>query len=190
MHFIFHTLSTLVSLYLLVCFVRVILSWVPGLAYSPFGRVVSQITDPYLQLFRKFNPTARYGVDISPIFAFATLMILENILKSIAIYKVFSIGLIIVQVVNIAGSIITSILTFLNIIVLIRLIAMLLNKNSGQIWQAIDQLLYPITQKVTPIFTKNRFLQPKFQLLLLLVCGILIKIAITFITGVITSLVL
>ena len=190
MHFIFHTLSTLVSLYLLVCFVRVILSWVPGLAYSPFGRVVSQITDPYLQLFRKFNPTARYGVDISPIFAFAALMILENILKSIAIYKVFSIGLIIVQVVNIAGSIITSILTFLNIIVLIRLIAMLLNKNSGQIWQAIDQLLYPITQKVTPIFTKNRFLQPKFQLLLLLVCGILIKIAITFITGVITSLVL
>ena len=188
--YILSALSTLISLYMVVCLIRVFLSWVPSLAYSAFGRVISQMTDPYLNLFRKFNPTGRFGIDISPIFAFAVLMLAENILNTIVVTGTLNIAYLLVQIINLIWSIASSLLTFFIIIILVRLIAMLLNKNSGQIWQAIDQLLYPIIQKVIPLFTKNRFLQPKIQLIILLVVGIVIKIGIDLLIGMLIALIL
>ncbi len=180
----------LVSLYMLVCIVRVFLSWIPGLAYSPFGRVISNLADPYLRIFRKLNPTARLGVDISPIIALAVLLLVENILSTIVMTGSFSITLILAQIINAAWTVVSSFLTFFIIIILIRFVAMLFNKNNGQIWQSIDQLLYPINQKIIPIFSKNKFLQPKYQLLILLVLAILVKLAIGFIIGVLIALIL
>ncbi len=182
------TLSSLIQVYMLVCLVRVFITWVPSLAYSSFGRLLSQIADPWLNIFRKFNPFKRQGIDISPIFAFAVLMLLSNVFTHIASSKNFSLTIIIAITISLVWSVISSLFTFFNIIVLVRLIATLLNKNQGQIWQSIDQLLHPVIQKVIPIFTKNRFLQLKYSLMILLAIGLVAQYGIGFAVSLLTSI--
>ncbi len=174
-YFALSTLSSVVSVYMLICLVRVFITWVPSLAYSTIGKLLSQIADPWLNIFRKLNPLRRQGVDISPIFAFAVLMLISNILNQIATTRSFSIGIIIGITISMAWSVLSSLLTFFNILVLIRLIANLLNKNQGQIWQNIDLLLAPVIQKIVPLFTKNRFIQMKYSLMILLAIGLVIQ---------------
>lgn len=188
--YILKTLSTFLTLYSLVCLVRVFLTWVPNLAYSPFGRFLAHISDPYLNLFRKLNPTAKFGIDISPIFAFALLMLLTNVLDTIAYTRTFSVGIIIAQIISLAWSVVSSIITIINIVVLVRLIAMLLKKNSGQIWVAIDQMLFPLTTKINSIFAKNKYMKPTTLLLILLIIGLAIKFGMEFLIAIIVSILL
>ncbi len=182
------TLSSLISVYMLVCLVRVFITWVPSLAYSAFGRILSQIADPWLNIFRKWNPLRRYGVDISPIFAFAALMLISSIFEQIAYSRTFSVGIILAIIVSMAWSVVSSLLTFFNLIVLVRLIATFFNKNQGQIWQSIDQLLQPVIKKVIPFFTKNRFIQLKYSLMILLAIGVAAQYGIGFAVSMLSSI--
>ncbi len=188
--FALKTLSSLISVYMLVCLARVFITWVPSLAYSSFGRLLAQIADPWLNIFKKFNPLRRFGVDISPIFAFAVLMLASNILNQIASSRHFSIGTIIGIIISMAWSVLSSLLTFFNIIVLVRLIATLLNKNQGQIWQSIDQLLQPVINKVIPLFTKNRFLQHKYSLMILLALGVIAQYGLGYAIAILSTVLL
>ncbi|MFN2526657.1 MAG: YggT family protein [Actinomycetota bacterium] len=64
-------------LYTIILFVRIILSWVtmswsPPPALSPAIRVVYELTEPVLRLFRRYIPPIG-GFDFSPIFIFLML---------------------------------------------------------------------------------------------------------------------
>ncbi|EMF46416.1 hypothetical protein B481_2170 [Planococcus halocryophilus Or1] len=48
------------------------MSWVPSIKESSFGQMISKITDPYLDIFRRFIPPIGM-IDISPIVAIFTL---------------------------------------------------------------------------------------------------------------------
>jgi YggT family protein len=72
--------------YIILIFIRVLLSWVPRLPYNPALRAVvdfvHQVTDPYLNLFRRFLPPlggGRMAIDISPIIAIIVLLILQGV---------------------------------------------------------------------------------------------------------------
>lgn len=73
--------------YLILIFVRILLSWIPRIPYNPALRAVvdfvHQVTDPYLNLFRRFLPPVgggRMALDISPILATIVLIILSGII--------------------------------------------------------------------------------------------------------------
>lgn len=69
------------SLFLKVFFfaliVSVILSWVAPASHNPGAMLVQQITEPFLAPFRRFLPNLG-GLDLSPIFAFLTLNLLDR----------------------------------------------------------------------------------------------------------------
>ena len=68
-------IGPLVTLYSLVVFVRIILSWVNPDPYNPIVRVVSNITDPVFYYIRKWLPFTRLGpIDFAP---FALLLALQ-----------------------------------------------------------------------------------------------------------------
>ncbi|MGD1807869.1 YggT family protein [Dapis sp. BLCC M126] len=84
------TLSTFVSIYLVLMFIRILLSWFPNVNwYDPPFSVLSQLTDPYLNIFRSIIPPLG-GIDFSPIIAIFALQfaaqILTGLLGSIAVY--------------------------------------------------------------------------------------------------------
>jgi YggT family protein len=82
--------DTLVLVYLVLIFIRIIMSWIPRI---PYNRVlaavltfVSDVTDPYLNLFRRVIPPLRMGpgaLDLSPIVATFVLLIVGGIVSGI-----------------------------------------------------------------------------------------------------------
>ncbi|HEX6669315.1 MAG TPA: YggT family protein [Gemmatimonadales bacterium] len=79
-------LNTLVLVYLVLIFIRILTSWIPRMPYNrylaAFLKFVSDVTDPYLNLFRRILPPVRMGpgaLDLSPIVATFVLIIVSSI---------------------------------------------------------------------------------------------------------------
>lgn len=75
-------IQILFTTYTFLLLARVFGSWFPIVANSQFMRFVGFYTDPYLNLFRQIIPPLGM-VDISPIFAFLALQMLEWLVFSL-----------------------------------------------------------------------------------------------------------
>ena len=82
--------ETLMYVYLVLIFIRIIVSWFRSIPYHPvlsaFLRFVDDVTNPYLNLFRRFIPMARMGpaaLDLSPIVATFVLLIVGGIVADV-----------------------------------------------------------------------------------------------------------
>jgi len=72
--------ANFISIYLILIFVRILLSWFPNVDWSnPFFSILSQLTDPYLNLFRAIIPPLG-GIDFSPILGILLLQVLVSFL--------------------------------------------------------------------------------------------------------------
>ena len=90
MHLLVTTLATFIGIYSSLLFIRVLLSWFPNINWynQPFV-ALSQITDPYLNLFRSIIPPLG-GMDFSPVLAFIALQILRDVLFQLSRMSVMS----------------------------------------------------------------------------------------------------
>ncbi len=70
--------------YSVLLIIRILLSWFPNIDWmsQPFA-ALSQLTDPYLNLFRSFIPSLG-GIDFSPILAILAIQFLQNLMASAA----------------------------------------------------------------------------------------------------------
>ena len=82
--------DTLVLVYLVLIFIRIIVSWFGSIPYHPwlsaFLTFVNDVTNPYLNLFRRFIPMVRMGpaaLDLSPIVATFVLLIVGGIVADV-----------------------------------------------------------------------------------------------------------
>jgi YggT family protein len=82
--------GTLVTVYVVLIFIRILMSWIPRMPYnralSAVMTFVSDVTDPYLRLFRRIVPMVRIGpgaVDLSPMLATIVLIIVGRILTAV-----------------------------------------------------------------------------------------------------------
>lgn len=78
--------SSLFIVYIVLVFIRVLLSWIPRLPYNPALRAtvdfVHQVTDPYLNIFRRILPPvggSSFALDLSPIIGIIVLVIAQRI---------------------------------------------------------------------------------------------------------------
>lgn len=78
-----NTLLTFIQIYTLLLFIRILLSWFPTIDWynQPFA-TLSQLTDPYLNLFRSIIPPLG-GIDISPILAFLVLQVASSLISGL-----------------------------------------------------------------------------------------------------------
>jgi YggT family protein len=77
------SLITFVQIYMALMFIRILLSWFPNVNWSdpPFS-ILSQLTDPYLNIFRSFIPPLG-GMDFSPIIAIFALQFGSQLLVTL-----------------------------------------------------------------------------------------------------------
>ncbi len=90
MSIILSSLATFISLYLILLFIRVLLTWIPSIDWTsqPFA-ALSQLTDPYLNLFRSIIPPIG-GFDLSPILAFLALQLVSRLISSAVVSTSYS----------------------------------------------------------------------------------------------------
>jgi len=150
-------LSFAISIYSFLCLIRLLLSFSPSLQQNSFYAFLTSICDPYLYLFRKLTFLRMNQLDFSPIISLGLLYMLTQMLNTIIAIKRFSLGILLSVIVNFAFSIVNSFLFFLIIILAIRLIFLLLNKDTSSIWFSFDQFIKPIADFITKKFYKNSF---------------------------------
>lgn len=158
MNFIFSVLASVASIYMFLCFVRVMLSWFPGAEYSKFGMILRQMCDPYLDIFRRFSFLRFSSFDLTPAIGLCVLMALQAFFSSLATGSAFRLSTILAMLVMLVGNIFTSLLGFLAVIVLVRLIAYIIvgdGNSSYSIWTVVDRSISPIIFRIAGIFFKN-----------------------------------
>lgn len=156
---IFSILASVVSIYTLLCLVRVMLSWFPGAEYSRFGQVLRQMCDPYLDIFRRFRFLRFSSFDFTPAIGLCVLMALQAFFNSLAMGKAFRISTILSMLVMLVGNIFTSVLGFFAVIILVRLIVYLIigdGQGSYSIWTAMDRAISPIIFRIAGLIFRNQ----------------------------------
>lgn len=78
--------NALFLVYIILIFIRVLLSWIPRMPYNPTLRAVvdfvHEVTDPYLNIFRRILPPIGgrgMALDLSPILAIILLLIAQGV---------------------------------------------------------------------------------------------------------------
>ncbi len=156
---IFSLLASVVSIYTILCFVRVILSWFPGAEYSKFGRFLCQMCDPYLDVFRRFRFLRFSSFDFTPAIALCVLMAIQAFFASLGTGDGFRFSTILAMIVMLVGNIFTSVLGFFAIIVLVRLIVYLVigdGQGSYSIWTVMDRAISPLIFRIAGVFFRNQ----------------------------------
>lgn len=177
---LFRIIAALVSFYAIVCFVRVILTWFPGAQYSKFGKFLSSICDPYLNLFRRLSFLRFSAFDFSPAVALCLLFAVSTICSALATGNGVKFGIFLAMLVSMLWSIIQSILFFVILILVIRLVVYLIKGDSynyGSIWNSVDRAITPLIYRICGFFTRGRTIPFKSALIF----GILALVAVTII---------
>ena len=102
--------SSLVSLYMILCIVRIFFSWIPSLTDTKWGRLIAGLTDPYLNLFRGFSLFRTPAIDFSPIVALAVLSVLNNLFMTLSYAVRITLGFILSLLLDAAWSAISFVL--------------------------------------------------------------------------------
>ena len=192
---IFSILASIVSIYTLLCFIRVMLSWFPGAEYSRFGQVLCQMCDPYLDIFRRVRIFRFSSFDFTPAIALCVLMALQAFFTSLATGSGFRLSTILAMLVMLVGNIITSLLGFLAVIILVRLIAYLIvgdGNSSYSIWTVVDRSLSPIIFRISGAFFRGRpvsFVKAMVtSLIVLILSSVLISYVVRILGGLISMI--
>jgi YggT family protein len=81
--------DALFLVYIILLFVRILLSWIPRIPYNPtlsaIIKFIHEVTDPYLNLFRRILPPiggGGFALDLSPMIAIFVLFIIRAIVVS------------------------------------------------------------------------------------------------------------
>ncbi|MDE7290883.1 MAG: YggT family protein [Treponemataceae bacterium] len=157
MYHLFNILTDVIVIYMLLCVIRVFLTWIPGLSHSPFGRFLSAICDPFLNLFSRIRWLHFGAIDFSPIVAIVSLSTLSSFIFLLLQGVPFSLALILIEIIRSVWAIISYIIFFFIIIVAARLIVALVggDKNSS-LWNQIDSSLSPLVYAITKPFSGGR----------------------------------
>jgi YggT family protein len=182
-------LGGITSLYMILIFVRILLTWFSGNLYGKPVQILCGITDPYLNWFRRL-PGLRFNtLDLSPIVALGVLSVANNIFVTLGRYGSITLGLILAMVISALWSALSFILGFCILVLVLRLIACLLNRDVySSFWGIIDALSRPINYRINRIIFRNRLVRYQSGLIvsiavllgIRIVLGILMKLGIGF----------
>jgi YggT family protein len=190
---IFKLLATTISIYTMLCFIRIMLTWIPGASYSSFGRFLSGICDPYLNLFRGIRWLRFSNFDFTPAIALCILIALSTVFGNFALTRTISLGSILAILVRLSWSIFSSFIGFIAIVLAVRLVIMFLHKDSGyygSIWEQVDHALSPFVFRITNVFSGGRPVPYKNALITGLIILILMQIGGSIIINTIAALLL
>ncbi len=184
MRIIFQTLAVLINLYMILCFIRIMLTWIPGLSYRPFARMLSNICDPFMNLFRGIRWLHFANFDFSPILSLGLLVGLSTICENIARYGHFSIGSLLAVIISVIWSLISGIIGFLLLFLVIRLIVLLISKNNyNPGWNQFDYAISPLVMRISGSFSNGKPVSYKTALIVSIIILILIEIVGKFLFG-------
>ena len=149
-------LSFIFSLYTMLIVVDIILKWI----YSgPKGRgtmMISQLTDPFLNFFKRFRISRIGYIDISPLLAVLTLSIINQILGRIRELGSITFWAIIAIIISSIWNVIMTLLLAVLVVAVVRYLFLMFTSNKmNSFANACDAFFIPLSSRIASVFIKN-----------------------------------
>lgn len=190
---IFGLLAAIISIYSILILIRIIMSWFGSMGQGRFFDILSGLTDPYLNWWRR-NLNLRIGViDFSAIAGIAALSIIQNILYTISRFETIALGNILAIILITVWSVFSFILTFFLIVIVLKFIALLTNRDMySPFWQIVESISQPVLYRVNRIFFGDRITYYNTGIIITIIILIVLRIAgsilIPIIAGILSGL--
>lgn len=193
--FILRIISAFLSLYSLLCLLRIIITWIPNYSYSKPADILAQICDPYMNLFRGIKWLRFGSFDFSPALALCILDAGSQLFSSLANGGYINLQMILAMVLGIFFSILSSLIFFLIILFAIRLILIMINKDSyntsGFMANQIDSSISPIVYRIARTFAMgSRRITYKAALIISIIALLFLQFALRIFLALILSIIL
>ena len=168
---IFRGLGFLVEIYMLVIFVRIVLTWFGRMGQGRLQEILAMITDPYLDWFRRFTFLKVGFLDLSPIAALGVLSALSRIISTIVFYGRITIGIILAIMLQTIWGAVSFFLGFFIIVLVLRLFAHFAKQNIyGPFWRIVDTIAQPILYRTNRLLFRDRIVNYGSSLIISIVC--------------------
>ena len=189
---IFRILSAAVSLYSMLCFFRIILTWVPSFSWSKPARFLSSLCDPYMNMFRGIKWLRMGSFDFSPALALCLLGALSSVFTMLGNGGTISIGVLLAMAVQVIFSILSSLVVFVIILFAIRLIALLMSgdQGSGFMLNQLDGSISPLVYRIARTFAFGRHLTYRAALITAIVVLIFLQIGLRVAIAIVMNILL
>ncbi|MBR5402489.1 MAG: YggT family protein [Treponema sp.] len=151
-------LSAFITIYTILCFIAIIITWIPAAKFTKFGRLINSITGPYLNFFSK-RGWLRFGnIDFSPILAIGLLVLISSILGGIAASGTISVGFILQNIIEMFWTPVSSLTSIFILVMFIRWIVLAANKGQVSVnsaWYQVDLIFEKFVYKIGNTFFKT-----------------------------------
>ena len=179
-----------INIYALICTAAIILTWFPGAKFTKFGKILSSITDPYLNIFSKSGKLVFGNLDFSSVLALAILWLASSILGRIIATGRIYLGGILVAIISMFWSICSTFLFIFAVLIFVRWIVLLINHgetayDSG--WNRLDSMLQKTVFKIAGTFSKDTVPYQKALLISWIVLAVILVFG-SIIIGILTGL--
>lgn len=192
--FILRIISAFLSLYSLLCLLRIIITWIPNYSYSKPADILAQICDPYMNLFRGIKWLRFGSFDFSPALALCILGAGSQLFSSLANGGYINLQMILAMILRIFFSILSSLIFFLIILFAIRLILIMINRDSyntsGFMANQIDSSISPIVYRIARTFAMGRRITYKAALIISIIALLFLQFALRILLAFILSIIL
>ena len=192
--FILRIISAFLSLYSLLCLLRIIITWIPNYSYSKPADILAQICDPYMNLFRGIKWLRFGSFDFSPALALCILGAGSQFFSSLANGGYINLQMILAMILGIFFSILSSLIFFLIILFAIRLILIMINKDSyntsGFMANQIDSSISPIVYRIARTFAMGRRITYKAALIISIIALLFLQFTLRILLAFILSIIL
>ena len=183
--FILRIISAFLSLYSLLCLLRIIITWIPNYSYSKPADILAQICDPYMNLFRGIKWLRFGSFDFSPALALCILGAGSQLFSSLANGGYINLQMILAMILGIF---------FLIILFAIRLILIMINRDSyntsGFMANQIDSSISPIVYRIARTFAMGRRITYKAALIISIIALLFLQFALRILLALILSIIL
>lgn len=192
--FILRIISAFLSLYSLLCLLRIIITWIPNYSYSKPADILAQICDPYMNLFRGIKWLRFGSFDFSPALALCILGAGSQLFSSLANGGYINLQMILTIILEIFFSILSSLIFFLIILFAIRLILIMINRDSyntsGFMANQIDSSISSIVYRIARTFAMGRRITYKAALIISIIALLFLQFALRILLSFILSIIL
>lgn len=192
--FILRIISAFLSLYSLLCLLRIIITWIPNYSYSKPADILAQICDPYMNLFRGIKWLRFGSFDFSPALALCILGAGSQLFSSLANGGYINLQMILAMILGMFFSILSSLIFFLIILFAIRLILIMINRDSyntsGFMANQIDSSISPIVYRIARTFAMGRRITYKAALIISIIALLFLQFALRILLAFILSIIL
>ena len=192
--FILRIFSAFLSLYSLLCLLRIIITSIPNYSYSKPADILAQICDPYMNLFRGIKWLRFGSFDFSPALALCILGAGSQLFSSLANGGYINLQMILAMILGIFFSILSSLIFFLIILFAIRLILIMINRDayntSGFMANQIDSSISSIVYRIARTFAMGRRITYKAALIISIIALLFLQFALRILLAFILSIIL